>query len=128
MATKRRGRGWSQRGGRRSRAAVGSKGTAEQSGAGTRVPPGIPGRVGCAKTAALKAVAGAAESPCVLSSDPGKGGTQVPVIFPCRCSAPVALPFAVCCFPWHWKRALNVCFAFALLGCAKPKASPSMCA
>lgn len=37
------------------------------------------------------AVAEAAASLCVLSSDPGKGGTQVTVIFPCRCSVPVAL-------------------------------------
>lgn len=56
-----------------------------------KVSPGIPGRLGPAKIAALKTVAEAAVSLCVLSSDPGKGGTQVTVIFPCRCSAPGAL-------------------------------------
>lgn len=71
---------------------MGSKGTAEQRQTGTKASPGmVLGRVGPAKTAALKAVAEAAASLCVLSSDPSKGGTQVTVIFPCRCSAPGAL-------------------------------------
>lgn len=96
---KKRGQGWTQRGGRRSRAAVGSKGTAEQRQARTRVSPGIPGRVGLAKTDALGAVTEAAASLCVLSSDPGKGGTLVTVIFSCRCPAPVALHLLSAAFP-----------------------------
>lgn len=90
---------------------MGSRGMAEQRllrdqrRAGAGVSPGLPGRIAPAKTATLEAVAEAAVSLFVLSCGPGEGGTQVTVILPCRCSAPAALHFAACCFPWHRQRA-----------------------
>lgn len=55
------------------------------------------------QTAALTAVAEAAASLCVLSSDPGKGGTQVTAIFPYRCSAPVDLHLLSAALPGNGK-------------------------